>query len=133
MAYVGFGLFLLGIIFVILAPINKRKNARCSEQTQGILQDIRTRYNSKGFTGLMYYYSYFVNGVEYKIKSPVLSPGAGNIGDSCEIWYNPGNPKDAQPFHYESNKAYRIILIIGIAMILLGLVLALLGLVLPSL
>ncbi len=133
MAYVGFGLFLLGIIFVILAPINKRKNSRCSEQTQGILQDIRTRYNSKGFTGLMYYYSYFVNGVEYKIKSPVLSPGAGNIGDSCEIWYNPGNPKDAQPFHYESNKAYRIILIIGIAMILLGLVLALLGLVLPSL
>ena len=38
---IGFGLFLLGIIFMIVAPINKRKNRRCSAQTQGCGQHRR--------------------------------------------------------------------------------------------
>ena len=37
--------------------------------------------------------------------------------------YNPEKPKEAQPFHYQSNKAYTVILLIGIAMMLLGIIL----------
>ena len=43
---IGFGLFLLGIIFMIVAPINKRKNRRCSAQTQGTLIKIFETENS---------------------------------------------------------------------------------------
>lgn len=50
------------------------------------------------------------------------------IGDSCTIWYNPAKPKDAQPFHYESNKVYRIILVVGIVLTLLGIILTMVGL-----
>ena len=41
----GFALFLLGVVFVIVAPINKKRNARCSAQTQGTLADIRRRHH----------------------------------------------------------------------------------------
>lgn len=68
----------------------------------------------------MYYYTYYVDGVEYTIKSTIISKEARNIGDSCTIWYNPKKPKVAQPFHYESTKIYNIIIIIGVVMIPAG-------------
>ena len=120
MAIAGFAIFVMGIIFVIVAPINRRSNMRRSEQAQGVLTDIGKRYNSRGYVGDTYLYLYYVDGTEYKIKSTVCSKEAHNVGDSCTIWYNPKKPKDAQPFHYGSGKVYRIILIIGIAMIPLG-------------
>ena len=55
------------------------------------------------------------------------------IGDNCTIWYDPSKPDYAQPFRYESNKVYNIILIIGIAMVLLGIFLTMFGLVKASL
>ncbi|MBR6408155.1 MAG: DUF3592 domain-containing protein [Clostridia bacterium] len=119
----GFALFVLGLVFVIVAPINMRKNSRCSEQTQGTLSDIRARYNSNGRLPDMYVYSYSVDGVEYQIKSTILSKQANRVGDACTIWYDPKKPKKAQPFHYESAKVYKILLIVGIVMIPLGLVL----------
>ena len=76
----GFGLFLLGLIFMIVAPINRRKNKRCSEQAQGTLCDIRKRYNSNGRLPDMYVYSYSVDGVEYQLKSTILSKQASRIG-----------------------------------------------------
>ena len=50
MAMAGIALFVfgVGVIFVIVAPIGKRKNNRCSAQTQGTLREIRGRYNSDG-------------------------------------------------------------------------------------
>ncbi len=123
MAVAGFALFVLGIIFIIVAPINKRKNARCSEQTQGELRDVIERENSNGPLPNMYVYSYCVNGAEYQTKSTICGEQVKEIGDSCTIWYNPKKPKDAQPFHYDSSKAYKIILLIGIAIFLVGLVL----------
>jgi uncharacterized membrane protein len=123
----GFALFLLGIIFVICYPINKRKNKRCSEQVQGTLVDIRRHRNSQGNVSHSYVYSYAVQDVEYRITSTIISKEAHNVGDTCTIWYNPKKPKDAQPFHYGSNKPYTIVLIIGIAMILLGFVLFVIG------
>ena len=123
MGYFALALFLLGIIFIIIAPINKKKNARCSAKTQGTLEGTQARYNSKGSLPDMNFYSYLVDGVEYQIKSTVRSSEANGIGDSCTIWYDPNNPEDAQPFHYESPKVYKIILIIGIVMVLIGFVL----------
>ncbi|MBO5999449.1 MAG: DUF3592 domain-containing protein [Lachnospiraceae bacterium] len=122
MAILGFMLFVLGLIFVIVAPINKKKNSRCSAQVQGKLTGIRKREH-----GHTYIYSYSVDGTEYQVKSVNSSPEASKIGDSCTIWYDPAKPKTAQPFHYESGKVYRIILIIGIVMILLGILLLVIG------
>lgn len=72
--------------------------------------------------------SYRVDGVDYQIRSTALNPDVSEIGDSCTIWYNPAKPKDAQPFHYESNKVYRIILVVGIVLTLLGIILTMVGL-----
>ena len=108
-------MFVLGLVFVIVAPINRRKNARCSAQTEGVS------------AGHMYIYSYIVNGIEYQTKSTICSPQIRKVGDSCTVWYNPKKPEDAQPFRYESAKVYNIILIIGIVMILLGIVLTVAG------
>lgn len=128
MAIAGFAIFVMGIVFIIVAPINKRKNARCSAETQGTLTGFRSRYNSKSYTGYMYYYSYLVDGMEYEMKSTVRSSDVHEVGDSCTIWYNPKKPQDAQPFHYGSSKVYRIILIIGIVMVPLGFIMISYGL-----
>ena len=122
MAYIGFMLFVLGIIFIIVAPINRKKNSRCSAKAQGRLLEVRKREH-----GHTYIYSYSVNGTGYQIKSVNRSPEANNVGDSCTIWYDPAKPQAAQPFHYESGKIYTVILIIGIALILLGLLLLVIG------
>ncbi len=132
MAIAGFAVFILGLVFVIIAPVNRKKNARCSAQTKGILKEIRERENSSGSLPNMYVYSYCVNGTEYQTKSTICSPQAKKIGDDCTIWYDPRKPKKAQPFHYETSKVYRIILIIGIAMLLLGIFLMVFGLVQQS-
>lgn len=123
----GFAIFVLGLIFVIVAPINKRKNTRCSAQTQGTMSDIIHRRNSDGPLPSMYVYSYTVNGTEYHTKSTIRSSEADEVGDQCTIWYDPKKPKNAQPFHYGSTKIYNIILVVGIVMILLGIVLTLYG------
>lgn len=119
----GFALFVMGVALMIIYPINKRKNTRCSAQTQGTLIDIYRRFNSDGYTGDGYLYTYFVDGVEYRLKSTVRSKEVSEIGDVCTIWYNPAKPKDAQPFHYSSNRVYTILLLVGIAMLLVGIVL----------
>lgn len=128
MAIAGFALFVLGIVFIIVAPINKRKNARCSAETQGTLRNVWERENSDGPAGSTYIYNYYVDGVEYQTKSTIRSKEASKVGDPCTIWYNPKKPQEAQPFHYDSSKVYRIILLIGVVLLLLGLVLTVIGL-----
>ena len=128
-------MFVLGLVFVIVAPINRRKNARCSAQTEGVcsaqtegvLRNISGKRSSRSSAGHMYIYSYIVNGIEYQTKSTICSPQIRKVGDSCTIWYNPKKPEDAQPFRYESAKVYNIILILGIVMVLLGIVLTVAG------
>ncbi len=116
-------LFGLGVILVITAPISKKKNNRCSATTQGtIVKEFETE-NSDGPNGMAHVYSYNVGGIDYQITSKALVKGVGGVGSQCTIWYNPKNPKDAQPFHYESSKVYTIILIIGIVLLVGGLVL----------
>ena len=124
----GFSLFVLGLIFIIVSPINKKKNSRCSAQAEGKLIDIQRRNH-----GFWYFYSYEVNGTVYQVKSPNSSPQAKNVGDDCTIWYDPSKPENAQPFHYDSNKIYNVLLIIGIVMVLLGIVLFFYGIVKQSL
>lgn len=41
MAVAGFALLVIGIVFVIVAPINKKKNNRCTAQTEGTLIERR--------------------------------------------------------------------------------------------
>ena len=124
---IGFGVFVLGIIFVIVAPINKKKNSRCSAQTQGTLMKILERENSDGPVSSMYVYSYSVDGIEYQTKSTILNSEANSVGDHCTIWYNPKKPKEAQPFHYDSVRIYNILLLIGIVMLPLGIFLIAFG------
>ena len=124
---IGFALFVLGIIFVIVAPINRKKNARCSAQAQGTLVYIRTHRRSNGTYGHTYYYTYNVDGTEYSLKSVNCSKEAEKEGDPCTIWYDPKKPERAQPFHYESDKIYKWILILGIVLIPVGLILIMVG------
>lgn len=122
----GLGLFLfgLGLILVIVAPIGKRKNNRCSAQTEGTLIDIRARNNSDGPLPSMNIYSYSVNGIEYQLRSTSINPNASKIGDRCSIWYDPKNPKNALEYRHNSNKLFNILLIIGIVLLLSPIILA---------
>lgn len=125
----GLGLFLfgLGLILVIVAPIGKRKNNRCSAQTQGVLKNITERYDSDGRLPSMKTYSYNVNGVEYQLKSTAINPHASKIGDQCPIWYDPKKPSVAVEHRYGSNKLFNILLIIGIVLLLSPILLAVLS------
>lgn len=116
MGIAGLALFLfgLGVILVIVAPIGKRKNNRCSAQTQGVLTDVHMRYNSDGPLPSMKVYSYRVNGVEYQLKSTAANPQVEKVGDECTIWYNPKKPKDALEYRHNNNKLFNILLIVGI-------------------
>lgn len=120
----GFGLFVLGIILVIVAPIGKRKNNRCSVQTQGVLRKITERYGSDGSLPSMKLYSYYVDGVEYQLKSTAVNPHASKVGDQCPIWYDPKKPSVAVEHRYASNKLFNILLVIGIVSLLSPIVLA---------
>lgn len=125
MGLIGVGLFLfgLGLILVIVAPIGKRKNNRCSKQTQGTLREIRERYNSNGRLPSMNVYSYRVDGVEYQLKSTAINPNASRVGDQCPIWYDPKKPSVALEYRNPSNRLFNILLIIGIVLLLSPIVL----------
>ncbi|MCR4890712.1 MAG: DUF3592 domain-containing protein [Lachnospiraceae bacterium] len=121
----GFMLFSLGLILIIVIPIVAKKNARCSAQAEGVLTDKIIGDAEKRNT---YFYSYHVDGIEYKLKTVDRSPQTNNIGDQCIIWYNPAKPKEALAFRYETNKVFNILLIIGIVFFIGGIVLFLIGL-----
>lgn len=123
MLIAGLVLFFIGIILVISYPINKRKNSRCTAQTEGELVDIRRRYSSNGPRKSMHIYSYQVDGVEYRLSTLDHSLDAHKVGDACTIWYNPEKPNDAQAFQ-GSDKYLRTLLLVGIALILLSIVVA---------
>ncbi len=124
---IGLFLFLLGIILVIVAPIGKKKNARCSEQVPAVLRDVREKRGDDDMVSHIYTFSYTVDGTEYKLVTSANSSGASEIGDNCTLWYNPKKPSEALTAHYESAKLFNILLIVGIVMIPLGLVLMLVG------
>lgn len=109
-------IFITGIVLVIYAPLAKRKNARCSEQTDGELLDIDANLE-RNTSGLTYTYSYNVNGTEYRLNTREGNPNTKNRGDHCTIWYNPANPKDAVAVRYDSDKRYKIMFITGIVML----------------
>lgn len=83
---------------------------------------IRSQYNSGRKLTSMYIYSYFVNGIEYQLKSTAVNPQDSKVGDRCTVWYNPKNPRNALEYRYKSNKLFNILLIVGIALILLSLI-----------
>lgn len=120
----GLFLFLLGLILVIVAPIGKRKNNRCSKQTEGTLIDVRERYDSNGRLPSLNIYSYTVNGTVYQLHSTAINPNAGKVGDRCPIWYDPKNPKNVLEYRYNNNKLFNILLIVGIVLLLSPIVLA---------
>lgn len=124
----GLMLFLLGLILMIVAPINKRKNTRCSIKTQGILREMSPVYSR----GHRYVYAYMVDGEIYQITTTILSKEANKVGDACTIWYDPKKPKHAQPFRYESLKIYRNLFLIGIAAFFVGIFLIFYGAVRAS-
>lgn len=128
MLIAGFVLFVVGIVFIVSYPYNKRRNARCTVQTQGVLSDIQKRFNSKGSLKPAHIYTYTVDGVEYQLRTLDHSLQVSRVGDSCDIWYNPQKPEDAQAFR-GSDKYLKTLLMVGIAALLLGIVLTCVGFV----
>ena len=129
MGVIGFCLFVIGLCFIISYPINKRKNSRCTAQTQGELVSVIERENSEGPTKDLHVYSYRVNEIEYQFKTLEHSMEADRAGDSCTIWYDPAKPEHAQAYR-ASVKYLKSLLIIGIIMLILGVVLPFVGLIL---
>lgn len=134
MIYFAISLFLfgLGLILIISGAVSKRKNKRCSAQTQGRLIAVVDRDNSQGTAPSAYVYSYYVNGVEYQIRSTAVNKNVRGIGDVCPIWYNPKKPKVAQEYRYEKNRTYTIILVVGIVMLAASFVVPFIGLLLST-
>lgn len=129
MGAAGLFIFGIGVILLICYPSAKKKNSRCSAQTQGRLLKIFDTDSAGGNVGHAYLYSYFVNGMEYQFTSTAVNSQVNNEGDSCTIWYNPENPKEAQEFHSDTNKTYKLILIFGIVLVILGIIVGCLGFV----
>lgn len=127
LAITSFISFSIGLILLICYPIIKGKNKRCSAQTEGMLVNIFETTDSDGNVGHGYIYSYCVNGIQYQLKSTALNKQVEKVGDHCTIWYNPAKPKEAQEFHYESDKVFKIILIIGIVLVVLAILLPIIG------
>ncbi len=84
--------FFAGLILVIVAPIGKAKNNRCTATTRGkMVKTYETESNDVIRTN--YVYSYSVDGVKYEIDSTSAGDGGGAVGFSCTIWYNPKIPE----------------------------------------
>lgn len=129
---VGLAFFLLGIILIILYPVAKGKNDRCSEQVPGVLRKVVENRSDRVAKDL-HVYTYSVDGKDYRLETRdySLKENTG-IGDSCTIWYNPAKPEEAMAFHYETNTIFKTLLILGIIFVPLGLVLICVGAVLGS-
>ena len=128
MAITGIVVLFIGITLIISYPINKRKNSRCTAQTQGTLARVRKRYNKNGNLKSMHVYTYRVDGIDYELATLDHSPDAHKPGDVCTIWYNPAKPKDAQAYR-ASDKYLKILLYVGLALVLVGLAIVFFGLV----
>ncbi len=122
MGYIAFALFVLGLTLIFAYLYVMKKHKRCSEQTQGMLYKIGQN-TSRDVSRSVYYYSYNVDGIEYKLKTFDRGPESNKVGDSCTIWYNPKKPKDSLAHRYKSYKAFKILLISGIVMIVTALIL----------
>ena len=122
MGILCFTLFIFGIALIIIYAAVMRKHTRCSAQTQGMLKEIR-KNRSRKTSRLEYRYSFYLDGIEYQFKTFDRSPQTNKAGDTCTIWYNPKKPKDALAHRYNSYRAFKILLIGGIVMILLALIL----------
>ncbi len=58
MIIAGFSLVFIGLIFVISYPINRKKNSRCSAETNGTLSEIRKRFDHDSDLKSMHVYSF---------------------------------------------------------------------------
>lgn len=126
MAIVGLAIMIVGIIFMIYYPIIKKKTRRCTAQAPGRLLDIwESMADEYGGSRVEYTYAYYVDGIEYKLKTIHRAPEAVHVGDTCTIWFNPRNPKDAQSLHFEEKGLGKVFLV-GIALLFVGLVLVIL-------
>lgn len=130
MVVVGFVLIILGIIIIIAGPVSKKKNDRCSMQTVCTLKEILKARKNDPTSSTKYIYSYYADGIEYTIKSPIPAQQSGSDGDKYSIWYNPAKPEEAQVFHSDSSKSSKVMAIIGIVMLLLGVILSFISLAL---
>ena len=129
---VGLAFFLLGIVFIILYPVMKGKNNRCSEQAEGVLRKVVENRSDRVAKDL-HVYTYSVDGKEYRLETRDYSLREDiKVGDTCAIWYNPAKPEEAMAFHYETNKVFNTFLVLGLVFVPLGLVLICVGAVRSS-
>lgn len=122
---IGLAILLSGIILLVLCPVLKGNNKRCSGQSQGKVEEIRET-NMDGSARDFYIYSYTVGGVVYTLETYEKSPQANNVGDECIIFYNPAKPKEAHAA-LASKTLMRALLISGIVMVPVGLIMILIG------
>ena len=122
-------LWIVGLIFVIVALINMIKRAiktkRCTARTSAVITDIKEKVSTRNNVESYEYIptiSYNVNGQQFSREfAKAYTAGAYHVGQAIEIMYNPNKPTEINK-QGSSNKADVIIMIIGVVIIIVGIV-----------
>ncbi len=132
MAVLGFVLFVLGLIFLIYAPIHALQNKRRSEEVIGKISFVK-EVLQKNSTLAHPMYDYFFT-VEYVLDGITHTTHSNrqalrkNVGDEVTVCYNPKKPDDShvKEFHGATTKP---IVIAGLIILALGLILFVIGVI----
>lgn len=128
------GIFLLGVMFIILSIYLKDKANRlinnCTASCNGVLietsEKMRKYRDEDGFTRQEKYYfpiyEFEVDGKKYKVSDTVGNFSHDNIeiGKIVEIKYNPNNPEQCYKKGDIFSKVWLVLLIVGIVCIVEG-------------
>lgn len=122
-------LWIVGLIFVIVALINMIKRAiktkRCTARTSAVITDIKEKVSTRNNVESYEYIptiSYNVNGQQFSREfAKAYTAGTYQVGQALEIMYNPNKPTEINK-QGTSNKADLIFLIIGVVIIIVGIV-----------
>ena len=132
MAVFGFVLFILGIIFLIYAPIHARQNKRRTASVPGnitYVKEVRQSNSSIGNPMYDYFFTvdFVVDGVTHTTHSKRQAIRK-EVGEEVTIKYNPAKPDDCHinEFHGETTKP---IVIVGLVVTAVGLILFVAGLI----
>ena len=121
----GLTLVLIGVILLILAPVQSAQNKRRSAETTGNISEVRRKHVRKKGTTYYINFVFTVDGVQQELKR-VKWPLEPDETKEYTICYNPNKPKDAhvKEFRTANPKAF---LITGLILTVLGVLLAIVG------
>ena len=121
----GFSLFILAIILLIMAPVYAAQNKRRTEETAGYITEVRKTYSRKGGTSYRIDFEYTVNGERQLLKNVKWTYAPEET--SYTICCNPNKPEDAHVKEFRSPLIPKAFAITGAILIVVSMVLIVVG------